>query len=142
VATGSLLAVDSGVKETYLDTILAALLAAALIWLLHSYSELLGERLVDRRPIGPLMLVQALRSDWPVMRGAAIPVGALVVSWIAGAGQSTGVTIALWSAVAALVAFELLAALRLHASTRELLLDVTVGAGMGTAIIALKIILH
>jgi hypothetical protein len=142
IATGALLAVDSGIRETYLDTILATAVAAALYWLLHAYARVLGDRLRDRRPMSATILLGALARDRTIMRGAAVPIGALLVSWLAGAGQSTGVTIALWSTVGALVAFELVAALRVQASLRELLLDGAVGVTMGVGILALKIILH
>lgn len=142
LATGALLAAESGVHETYFDTILADGLAAALYWLLHAYAQLLGDRLRDRRPLGLGMLLVALRRHVAVMRGAAIPLTALALSWLAGADQSTGVTAALWITVAALVAFELLAALRVRATTRELLFDMAVGLTMGLAIFALKAILH
>jgi hypothetical protein len=41
-----------------------------------------------------------------------------------------------------LVAFELIAGLRAKASIRELVVEGSVGAAMGLAIIALKIVLH
>ena len=142
LATGALLAAESGIRETYLDTILATAVAASLYWLLHAYARVLGERLVNREPLGLGILARSLGRDWAIMRGAAIPIGALAVSWLAGASESTGVTIALWTSIGALVAFELVAALRVRASLRELLFDVTVDLTMGAAIISLKIILH
>lgn len=59
-----------------------------------------------------------------------------------GASQQTAVTAALWSTVAGLIVFELIAGLRSHATPGELALDVAVGSTMGVAIIALKVILH
>jgi hypothetical protein len=71
-----------------------------------------------------------------------VPLLALLIAWVARAPLSTGVTIALWSAIASLIAFELFAGLRSHATTAELALDVSVGVVMGVAILLLKIVLH
>ena len=71
-----------------------------------------------------------------------VPLAVLVVGWIVGVQQQTAVTAALWSAIASLILFELVAGLRAHASARELALEVCVGAAMGVAIVALKIVLH
>jgi len=71
-----------------------------------------------------------------------VPLAVLAVAWAAGAAQQTAVLAALWSTAASLVAFELIAGVRARASARELALEGCVGAAMGIAILALKIILH
>jgi hypothetical protein len=48
----------------------------------------------------------------------------------------------MWSAIACLISLELLAGVRAGASTRELVLDACVGATLGIAILAVKIVLH
>jgi hypothetical protein len=88
------------------------------------------------------MLWRALKHEWAIVEGAAIPVLALVLAWAAGAAQETAVTVALWSAVASLILFELVAGIRSRATPSELALDLGVGAAMGLAIVALKIVLH
>ena len=65
-----------------------------------------------------------------------------MVAAIAGASQETAVTIAVWSAIVSLVLFELIAGLRAGMSRGELVLETSVGAAMGLAILALKIVLH
>jgi hypothetical protein len=95
-----------------------------------------GERL------SAVALLRALGHDWAVIQGAAIPLLALVLAAIAGAGQQTAVSIALWSAAGTLVALELLAGMRSKASPRELSLDLAVGVTMGLAILVLKVLLH
>jgi len=87
-------------------------------------------------------LARALARDWAIVRGATLPLLALLLAWVARAPLATGVSAALWSAVASLIAFELFAGIRSHATARELALDVSVGAVMGIAILLLKIILH
>ncbi|HTW41304.1 MAG TPA: hypothetical protein VMD79_03205 [Solirubrobacteraceae bacterium] len=142
IVIAALLAAESGEHDSYLDAVASALIATALYWLAHAYAELLGGRLAARKRLTPAALARALAHDWPIARGAALPLAALVIAWVAGATQRVGVAAGLWSAVASLIVFELLAGVRARASGRELALDAGVGAAMGVAIIAMKIVLH
>ncbi|HEY1833045.1 MAG TPA: hypothetical protein VGG08_01305 [Solirubrobacteraceae bacterium] len=142
ILVGALLAAESGIHETYLDTILSALLAAALIWLAHSYASVLGQRLANQEPLTAAALAHALADDWALIRGASVPLLALLLAWLVGASQEQAVVAALWTAIGSLVCFELLAGMRSHASVGELALETAVGATMGLAILALKVVLH
>ncbi|MHB8532038.1 MAG: hypothetical protein ACYDC2_04890 [Solirubrobacteraceae bacterium] len=142
ILIGALLAAESGRHETYLETFSSAALAAALYWLAHAYAGLLGRRLIRGERIAPLVLARALARDWALIRGAAVPLLALLLAALAGADQETAVTAALWSAVASLVLLELIAGLRSGAARGELVIEVAVGLTMGLAILALKVILH
>jgi hypothetical protein len=142
IVIGALLAAESGRHETYLDTVASAAIAAALYWFAHSYAEVLGSRLTSHERLSARALMRALGRDWAIVEGAALPLAALAIGWIAGTALQTAVTAALWSAVASLVAFELIAGVRSHASARELALEGCAGAAMGIAILALKIVLH
>jgi hypothetical protein len=142
IVIGALLAAESGQHETYLDTIGSAAVATALYWLAHAYASVLGHRLDSHEPLTAGVLARALTHDWALVRGAAVPLLALLLAWIAGASQQTAVTVALWSAAACLIAFELIAGLRSHATRGELVLQIGVGVTMGVAILGLKVILH
>jgi len=139
---GALLAAESGRHETYLGTIGSAAIATALYWLAHAYASVLGRRLATHEHLSAGALLRALGHDWALVRGAAVPLVALAICWFAGATQQTAVNVALWSTVASLVAFELIAGLRSRATPGELALEVSVGVAMGMAILALKIVLH
>jgi hypothetical protein len=142
IVIGALLAAESPRHDTYLDTLASTVIAAALYWLAHAYANVLGRRLAQHERLTAGGLVRALGRDWAIMRGAALPLLALVLAWAAGARLQTGVTAALWSAVASLIAFELIAGVRSRAEPGELVLEVGVGATMGLAILALRIVLH
>jgi hypothetical protein len=142
ILIGALLAAESGRHETYVDTIASAALAACLYWVAHSYASVLGGRLAGEETLTIAALTRALAHDWALVRGALVPLIALAISWAAGAAQESAVTVALWSAIVSLIAFELLAGLRSHSSARELTIEVGVGVAMGLAILALKIVLH
>jgi hypothetical protein len=67
---------------------------------------------------------------------------ALVVAWVTGASQQTAVDAALWSVVASLVLFELMAGILARATRAELALEVGVGVALGLGILVLQIVLH
>jgi hypothetical protein len=142
IVIGALLAAESGRHESYLDTVLSALIAAALYWLAHAYASVLGRRLANNERLTGAALVRALGHDWALIRGAAVPLLALLLAGAVGASQEAAVTAGLWSAVASLVVFELVAGIRSRATRAELAVELAVGATMGLAILALKIVLH
>ena len=142
IAIGALLAAESGLRDTYLETIASAMVALALYWLAHSYAHLLGQRLQTRERLSVGALGKNLLHDWAIMRGGAVPLLVLLACWAAGASQETAVTVDLWVTAASLLTFELLAGLRAKASPAELLLEGCVGAAMGIGVLALRVILH
>ncbi len=142
ITVGTLLAAESSLHDTYLEAVGSVVLALLLYWLAHAYSEQLGDRLAENARLSPQALGGALLREWAIVRGAALPLLALVVAWIAGASQETGVLVGMWTAVGSLLAFELLAGLRAQSTPRELLLEGSIGATMGLAIVALRVILH
>jgi hypothetical protein len=142
IVIGALLAAESGRHEGYPDTVGSALIALGLYWLAHAYAHVLGQRLATHVRLTAAALWRALLHDWALVRGAAIPLLALLLAWALGAAQETAVNAAVWSTVGSLIAFELLAGIRSRATAGELALEIGVGATMGLAILALKILLH
>jgi hypothetical protein len=142
IVIGALLAAESGLHETYLETISSAAVATALYWLAHAYAGALGQRLATGACLTPAVLVRALAHDRSLIQGASVPLLALSAAWIVGAPQQTAVTAALWSAIVSLILFELIAGLRARASAGEILLETSIGATIGLGILALKAILH
>lgn len=138
----ALLAAEGSLRETFPETLGSAAVVLALYWLAHSYADLLGHRLATGERLTASALWRALRHDWGIMRGGSLPLLALLVSWIASAGQETAVTVALWTSIGSLLAFELLAGARARARPAELLLEGCVGAVLGLGILALRVILH
>jgi len=139
---GALLAAESGLHESHLDTFASVVIAVAVYWLAHAYASALGRRLALQERLTARALLSALGEESAIVRGATLPLLVLVLAWAAGADQPTAGTAALWSTVAALIALELIAGLRARATPAELVLDVGVGATIGLGIIALKIVLQ
>jgi hypothetical protein len=142
VAVGALLAAESGSHESYADTVGSALIAIGIYWLAHSYASALGRRLAVPGRLTVSTLTRALAEEAAIVKGASIPLFALLIAWAAGAAQETAVTVALWTSLASLIAFELAAGVRSRATRGELALEVGVGLAMGLAIVALKVTLH
>jgi hypothetical protein len=142
ITVGALMAAESGRHESYLDALASALVATLLYWLAHAYADLLGDRLSTGEPLTVKVLARALGRDWAIVRGAAVPLLALVIAWLVGADQESGITAALRTAIVTVVVFELLAGIRARSTPGELLLKVGVGVTMGLAILAVKGILR
>ena len=142
ITVGALMAAESGRHETYFDALASAVIATLLYWLAHAYAELLGRRLDTGERLTVSALARALAHDWAIVRGAAIPLLALVVAWLAGAGRESAVTAALRTAVVTVVVLELLAGIRARSSPAEFVLKGAVGVTMGVAILAVKGILR
>lgn len=142
IVIGALLSAETAARETYLDTISSTVIATALYWLAHSYARVLGRRLQSREPLTVASLGAALRNDWPLLRGASVPLLALLVAALAGAGRGVAVSAAVWSAIASIAGFEAVAAARSRATGGELAIEVAIGLTMGLGILALKIVLH
>jgi hypothetical protein len=142
IVIGALLAAESGRHESYLDTVVSALLATALYWLAHAYASVLGERLSGGGRLTARGLWRGLAHDWALVRGATVPLLALLLAWATGASQEGAVNAALWTSVISLTLFELLAGLRSRAAAAELAFETAVGATMGLGILVLRILLH
>jgi hypothetical protein len=142
ITIGAVMAAESGAHETYGETFASALVATILYWLARAYTDLLGHRLASGEPLLARALGRELIADWAIVRGASLPLLGLLIAWIAGAGQGTGVSVALYTAVATIVLFEIVAGVRSRSTPRELLLHTSVGVAMGLAILAMKGILR
>jgi hypothetical protein len=142
IAIGALLAAESGLRDTFLETLASALIALALYWLAHAYADMLGQRLENRAQLTAAGLGRTLLHDWTIIRGGAVPLLVLVACWAAGTSQETAITIDLWVTAGNLLTFELLAGLRARSRPAEFLLEGCVGATMGLGILALRVILH
>ncbi len=142
IAVGALLAAESSSHDSYADAVGSAIIAALVYWLARSYATLLGRRLTtdDQLTVGTLM--QALAHERTVLRGALVPLSALLLAWLSGADQETGINVALASTIVTIIAFELAAGIRSRSTRREIALELGVGVVLGLAIIALKTLLH
>ncbi len=142
ITIGAVMAAESGAHETYVETMASAMIATILYWLARAYTDLLGHRLASGERLTTRALGRELLADWAIVRGASIPLLGLLIAWIAGADQESGVTVALYTAVGTIVLFELIAGVRSKSTPAELLFKTSIGVAMGLAILAMKGILR
>lgn len=142
ITLGALLAAESGLRDTYIETVGSAVVTLVIYWLAHAYAELLGHRITDRAHLTARQLGRALARDRTIVQSASLPLFAMLLCWAVGASQETAVTVGLWACAGCLLAFELLAGLRTRARPAELLLEGCVGAAMGVGVLVLRVILH
>jgi hypothetical protein len=139
---GAVLATESAGRETLVETVTAVALALGLYWLAHAYAATLGQRLDNQTPLSTAALRRALVRDFAIVRGAIAPILALLIAAAAGASLATAVLAAVWTSAVLIVTFEVVAATRAQMRGRELIVQVCVGAIMGLAIIALRVVMH
>jgi hypothetical protein len=142
IAVGLLLAAEEPYGKTYLSVVAATAVTVGLYWLAHAYAFLLGERLTQPRPWAMHRVGQALQHEWAIVKGAATPVVALVLCWLLGVPLARGVSAALWTTIAALIAFELAVAARARLRGLALVANIAVGAALGAGLLIVKSLLH
>ncbi len=142
ITVGALLAAESGLKDTYPETIGSMAVAMTLYWFAHAYADVLGLRLSEQRRVSWAELWHTFVQDWSIVRGAGLPLLAVLAAWAAGAGQAEAVTAGVWAVVASLIAFELAAGVRSKAKPIELAFDISAGTTLGLGILVLRVLLH
>jgi hypothetical protein len=142
ITVGALLAAESAKRETYADTVGAVALALLVFWLAHAYSEFTAQRLEQKQPFTLNRLTRTLIHELMTIVGAAIPLAALLVCWIAGVRLTSAVAAALWTSAATIVIVEVVAGVRAKLAAAALMAQAAVGALFGLLVIALKLVLH
>src|SRR6185312_1297282 len=79
IAVGALLAAESGLKESYPETVGSTAIAVTLYWFAHSYADVLGLRLLEQRRVSFAELRETFIQDWSIARGAGVPLLAILV---------------------------------------------------------------
>jgi len=142
VMIGVLFAVEDTQRETYAETVEAALVILLLYVLTHVYAHFLGMRLRAREPLTAKLLWHSCLHEMPILQGAVVPVFALLIAWILGATATEGSTAALWTTAVMIITLEVAAGWRARLGAHELLLQAGTGAILGLTIVGLKLVLH
>ncbi|MER6911857.1 hypothetical protein ABT354_09310 [Streptomyces sp. NPDC000594] len=143
---GSLLAasVVAGVgtvdSYTRMDLVLLLLGTGVVFWAAHVFARLFGERIADPALSGA-KIWQDLRAEWPIVKAAVPPAVAVAVSPLLGLGPEGTLWLALSVAIAGQVGWASLAALRVGASRRLVLVAGAANLLLGLLVVLLKIAL-
>lgn len=139
---GVLFAAEDAPRVGYLETVEAAALVLVLYWLTGFYANELAIRVQTREHVNLKLMWRSCLHELSVIEGGLVPILALLVAWASGAGVRAGVTAAVWTTAATLIALEVAAGWRARPGFKPLLLQASVGAAMGLAIVVLKLMLH
>lgn len=146
IAVGALLAAESTLRDTFAETIGATVIALAMYWLAHAYSEVVGHRLESEsvhsadhpdRSLSAAAIGRALVHELAIVKGATIPTATLVICWLARVNLATAVTAALWTSAATLGYFEIAAALSTRGRWYRMVLESLFGLALGAGILLL-----
>jgi hypothetical protein len=142
ITVGALLAAESAQRETYLETVVAVLLALVVYWLAHSYAEFTARRLQRDEPLTLGALARTMAHELSILAGAAVPLLTVLVWWVAGGPLGNAVTGAIWTAAAMTVVLEVVAAARTDRSGSELVVQAAFGLLLGLLVITIMLVLH
>lgn len=142
IAVGAVLAAESTRRETFADTIGATVLVLGLYWIAHAYATVVGTRLKTRQSLSGKGLWKAFVHEAAIVKGAAIPIAVLIVSWLSGVSLAAGVTASLWSSAVTLTVFEAIAVVRSRVTGFQGLAQILVGALLGAGVLLVRVVLH
>ncbi|MBV9838995.1 MAG: hypothetical protein JO156_12815 [Solirubrobacterales bacterium] len=142
IAVGALLAAESARSETYQETIAAVAITLILYWLAHSYSELTARRLDRGERLTVAALTETMVDELGVLAGAVVPLLAVLACWVASAGLTTAVSVAVWTSAGMILVIELVIGVRAELGPRDLAAQTALGTLLGLLVLALRLVLH
>jgi hypothetical protein len=128
--------------ESGLEIFLSGTLVIVLYWLAHVYADVVGERLHTKTRPGWSAIIRTGLRDVSMLRGSLLPIAIFGVVRVLGASVNAAVLTALWSTVALMAMWGLVAAARGGARGLELLAETAVCALLGALNLLLKIFVH
>jgi transcriptional regulator with XRE-family HTH domain len=141
LAMGVLIAAEGARRESYATAISASSLALVLYWLAHAYSRHFGERLERPDNPGIQWIGPALLREAAMLKGASLPVVAMLICWVLATPLSSGITAALWTAGVELLVLELLAGVRRKLSALEMAVEVGLSVVFGVGLFCIRLLL-
>jgi hypothetical protein len=139
VVTAGLMAAYADPPVRMAEVVTAALATVGVYWLAHVYADMVGRPPEGGGPaFSRTRLRWSLRANWSLVRASLSLLAVAVVAWTAGADPTTALGVAVWSAVAVLVAEGTVTARR-HGVRGLRLVAAAAAAGLlGLLLVALK----
>lgn len=142
ILVATLLAAEPPRRETYARTVGAIAVAMLVYWLATSYAEFTGDRVREEQPFTLGSFARTAVRELAVVYGAFVPLLAVLVCWAAGAQLNTAVTVAVWTAVAMIVAIEVGIGIQADLTGKQLIVQTGMGVLLGLMVVALRVLLH
>ena len=141
ITVGAVIATESAHAGSAWREVLAVTVVLVLYWLAHAYSTFLGRRFTEGSALGLSSAAETAYHEFAVFRGAALPIIAMAVAALFGAGSEAVDVAGLVTTVVVLLIFELAAGLRTRLTGLGLLGQLAIGVGFGVAIVSVRSIL-
>ena len=141
IIAGSVMAAGAG-HTTVLQTTAAVVVTVVVYWLAESYAHLLATRIVGESPARLDHLRLRLRTSWRLVTASFLPLGALLIAALLGAGPRDAVTVALLFTTALLALLGWTAARHTHQRGLAMVASTVASGLIGLVLIALKLSLH
>jgi hypothetical protein len=142
ILVATLLAAESPKRETFARTAGAVVIALIVYWLSMAYAEFTGERVREEEGFTFAAFAHAAGDELPVIAGALGPLLALLICWLIGTGLQAAVSVAVWTAVAIIIATEVVIGIRADLTGRQLVVQTGIGMAIGLLVVALRVLLH
>jgi hypothetical protein len=138
ITVGAVLAAEGARTEPFVRSVGTAIAILLLYWLVHSWSVDTGDRVERGRHFTWAKFNEALRDEAPIMRGALLPVMAVILAGVLGATDRRAVLVGTLVSAALLVVIEFSVAVRDRMSNRQVAIQTAAGAAFGMALIGLR----
>ncbi len=141
VVVGSVVAAESAHVSGPWQDIGAAVIVLVIYWLAHSYAEILGTRFATSSSLTMKEMRGIVRHEGAILRGAALPIVAMMIAALLGAGTLRVDEVGIAVDVAALMAFAILGGLRAQLAPLALVGQSAVALVFGLMIALLRSLL-
>jgi len=139
---GAVLDAESQKQETFAETVAGIVITIVLLWLAHTYAQVIGQRLEKGEHLSFGLIGNKMAHEFSILTGAALPLLVVVIWWVAGGTLTGALSAGVWTAAITIVAANLVAGFRANLSGADLVFDTAVGAFLGLGILVLKLIYH
>ena len=141
VVLGSVLAAESVHSSGGIRDIIAAVTVLFVYWLAHTYADLMGRRYKQTVPLTWKDAREVARHEWAIMRGAMIPVAAMLIAVVFGASSWHIDEVGIITDVGMLMLFAVVGGIRANLSRPALVVQACLALTFGVFIAAVRAVL-
>lgn len=139
---GAVLDAESQKQETFSETVAGVVITIVLLWLAHTYAQIMGERLEKGEHLTLKLIGSKMSHEFAILTGAALPLAVVLIWWAGGAKLDSALSAGVWTAAVTIVVANVIAGLRAKLSGADLVFQTSIGAVLGLGILVLKLIYH
>lgn len=138
ITVGTVVAIDGSHSTSTTRLVTTTALVLVLYYVAHVYAEILSRRFENPCAVSTSLIIEVMGAESGIVRGASLPIIAMAISTLLGAGTNSVQVVGLVITVLCLVTFEVIAGIKAHFTPTQLLVQAAVGVGFGVGIIAIR----